>query len=250
MRVRCVLFVLLVTVWSNLSAQSTPPKIYTYLCEWALSAEEAKAFAASWQGTYVPILRRLHAEGVIVGWGSFAKAIHEPAGTTHGVWWTGPSLASVEAVRLQLPGHAINGSSEMHRDHLLLSLFRKSRPLSGEGGYLSIAVNQVAPGKERDWHDAWRTLKKSMFDELVDSGAIVFYDVAVEHIHTEDPGFRYEFVLTESAVAEDKGLAAGEAVEARLASEQRSAALRTYRGAVIPSAHRDVFSYVLTYQVK
>jgi len=84
-----------------------------------------------------------------------------------------------------------------------------------------------------------------VYDELLDDGTLLSYEVSSEYVHHGDPRFRFIWTVTPSAEAQGKVDAAYNAIF------ERGGAVRAAFGSVsIRSEHRDDFARVLNYTHK
>lgn len=231
---------LLVPVTAAAQQQPREPDVYTYVAQWGVARAQWAAATAQFDRLVRPVLERRVADGTLVGWGRFETVVHEENGMTHGNWWTATSIAGLERVREELiklpPNPALAGAS--HSDLLLRSLISRGGATAPSSGYLWVAAFQVQPGKGQEWRDLWDRHVKPVFDELLASGAISSYSVDVEHVHTQNPGWRYIVYVAPNAEGVDK-------VRAGLVPFfQNRAVMDEFNSVLVPGAHWDYFARI------
>ncbi len=244
------IIVLLVLVLTPLvsTAQQQEPTIYTYMAHWNVPRAQWAEFTANGEQNVRPVMERMLADGTIESWGNESRIIHEEDGTTHGTWWAATSIAGLMRVREELvklgPNPILDNVG--HHDHLMESVIHRGTTTARTSGYLSVSINKVQPGSGQAWRQLWEKYFKPTYDELLDNGTILSYEVSSQYVHTEDPRWRYVSTVTPNAEARDKVNAALDAV-----FEKDGAAIRAAFGSVsIRSEHRDVFGRVLNYAHK
>jgi hypothetical protein len=244
--VLCVLFL------APVVAPAQPPDVYTFVAQWAVPRDQWNAFTDFNEKNARPVLERLYANGTIVGWGNFASIVHDESGMTHGTWWQAAGLANIERVLGELlklpPNPAVAGAK--HRDYLMRSLVRNAKASGPTGGYLWVSGTQVKSGKGQEWRDLWDKYTKPLYDELLAGGAITYYELETEHVHTDDPGWRYLVYITPTADGADKVRAAGVALSGKRGPETNRAIGNAFAEVTVPEAHRDFYARVLGYAVK
>ncbi len=228
--------------------QPQEPPAFIYVAEWGIPRAKWDEFTAYREKTSRPVLERHFASGTIVSWGNFAYIVHDESGITHGSWWTATSIAGIERVRDALvklaPNPAVAGGK--HRDYLLRTLMYRSGAVRPTSGYLWVNATLAQPGKGQEWRDLWEKYTKPTFDELLASGAISSYEVDVEQVHTEDPGWRYIVYIAPSAEGVDKVAGAIAALIQKRTAEENRTITAAFAAVTVPNAHRDSFMRVAT----
>ena len=239
-----VLLVLALTPLAS-TAQQQEQTIYTYMAHFNVPrAQRAEATADAEQNVR-PLMERMLADGTIESWGNEVRIIHEENGTTHGTWWAATSIAGLERVLEELaklpPNSALDNAG--HHDHLMESIFHRGKTTALTSGYLSVSIVKLRPRSGLTWRRLWEKYFKATYDELLDNGTILSYEVSSQYVHTEDPRWRYVWTVTPSAEAEDKVNAALDAVF----EKDGTAIIAALNSVSIRSEHRDVFGRVLNY---
>lgn len=250
------------------SAQQSETPAYTFIAEWKVPQEKWNEFTAFEEKTSRPVLERFFADGTITGWVYIVSRVHHATGNSHGLWFTATSIARIERVveeLLKLPTNPTVIGTEYHHDHLLQSVFRGGRAAAGNG-YLVVNAFQVLPGKGQEWRQLVKKHFKPTWDELVANGTISYYEMSVEHIHTQDAGGHqgwyinapsadasgghYGWYIAPSAEAMDKVSAAFEALERKRSAEENRTIAATIRQLEVPDYHRDSLYRVPSYARK
>jgi len=235
------------------STQQPEPAVFTYVAEWAIPRAQWDAFQANFDKNTRPVLDRASADGTLVSWGSYATYVHLDGDVTHGFWMQSVGTGGIEKVRDQLlknPPDPSMLAATKHRDYFLRSLLRKSRTTGPAGGYLWVGSSVVKPGKGQDWRDLWEKYTKPLYDELLANGTITFYEVQVEHVHTDDPGLRFVVYATPTADGIGKVFAAAQARTQARSAEERQAIGNAFADATVAGPHRDFMAKVSSYWVK
>ncbi len=241
------------------TAQQPEAQTFTFVALWNIPRAQWAEFTAFGDKNTRPVLDRLLADGTIVGYGNFASVVHTEEGYTHGSFWETTSLAEVERALGELlklpPNPATLGAR--HRDHLFRNVSYRSRStqatspaMGGASGYLWVSVLQVQPGKAREWRELWDKYTKPTYDELQTNGTISGYWVEVEHVHTQNPGWRYIAYVAPSADAVDKVREAFAALERKRSPEENRAIGAAFADVIAPGSHWDFFGRVSNYAHK
>jgi hypothetical protein len=226
-------------------AQEAP--VYTYVAHWNVPRAQWAEFIEFGEENALPVLERMLADGTIVAWGNFATEVHVQDGRTHVLWWSASSIAGIEQTLDELRKLPENpaAAKAQHSDSLLRSPIHRGRATGPTSGYLWGTSVKVRPGKGREWYELWEKYFKPTYDELLDNGTILMYQMEIEVVHTEDPRWRYIVYVAPNAEALDKVNAAFVAVF------QKNPTLGAALGEVaVRSAHRDFFARVLNYAHK
>ncbi len=248
MRRTGIFLVVLSLLLLALPAMAQEAPVYTFLAHWNVPRAQWAEFIAFGEQNAFPVLERMLADGTIVAWGSTVAVVHEQGGTTHEVYWAASSIAGIERAReelAKLPSSPVLSGAK-HHDHLLQSLIHRGSTTDTTTGYLYVNIAKVRPGRGQAWRAVWEKYFKPTYDELLDNGTILAYEVSIQYVHTEDPRYRYVWSIAPSADAVDKVNEAYAAV-----FEKEAPAIFAALSAVaIRSEHRDVFRRVLNYAHK
>ena len=237
----------------TLAAQQMEPPVYSFVAEWSIPRAQWGDFTYAFERVQRPILEKSLADGNLNSWGVYTNIVHTEDGITHGVWFSSATLAGLEKVRTELikqpPNQGMLAATK-HRDYQLQSLVYRSKTTGPTGGYLSVSATLVKPGKGLEWRKLWEKNFKPVLDELLANGTILAYGVDRETVHTEDPGWRYEYTVSPSAEAEDKVSAAFRAAAEKRTEEERKALTQAFLDLTVPEAHRDFWALLSAYAHK
>ena len=231
------------------AAKAQPAQtVYTYVAEYGLPRASWDDFVARWQKVSVPVLDRLVADGSIIEYGASATVVHHEGAPTHSLWWAANTFAGTQRVLAELaksgpPPAAIPGTT--HRDRLLRSVVYRAGKASQTGGFSELSMNVVKPGKAQLWRETYDKYTKPVLEKLFAEGTITGYGVDQEHVHTENLGARFEWIMYPSAEAIDKANAAFAADREKRTADERSAITAAYRDIFEPGAHRDGLDRVI-----
>ena len=109
---------------------------------------------------------------------------------------------------------------------------------------------QVERGKGDRWRELWEKYTKPTYDELLTNGTILTYVVAVQQVHTDNPGWRYVWYVAPSADAVDKVRAAFVALGKKRTAEENRGIAAAFDEVTVAGAHWDYFARVLNYAHK
>ena len=170
------------------------PPMYSYIANWQIPrahwADMDKDNAAN-----KAILDKALADGTIIGYGNDENLVHERDGETHDNWWSATSMAGLIKV-LDMFYASTNRASDVlasatkHWDIIFVSRYYNWHPGSYKGAYVRVAEYKL---KADAPDDAVETLSKSLvaplLEKMLADGTILEYEVDVQAIHTEAPGF-------------------------------------------------------------
>lgn len=237
-------------------AQTAPaagPSGYTFVAHWQIPRAQWGQFAADVDKNSRPVLEKLAADGTLVNWGVFEYIVHQPDSPTHGIWWTGASLAAMEKARLELLPTAANSTALLqatgHSDLFLSTVAANAKPGSGTG-YLSVAIQLVKPGKGREFQELWAKNTKPTLDDLVAKGTVSGYSVHAQDVHTDNPGLRWIVTIVPTAAADDQVVAAFDAAREKLTPQERQTRELMMDNVIDRTAHRDAFARIIRYWQK
>jgi hypothetical protein len=216
-----------------------------------------------------PVRDKLMAEGVIGAWGIETPLLRAGAdgdGITHLIWysvmdWSGiektqralaERIASVSAEAAKAPAKGAKPAmtlTERQMDALDLSKTRDwvtrdlvfvegSAPPAGTLPFVRYNFNKARPGKGADYRAAWEKYNKPVLDQLVRSGDIVAFGLAVEEVRTDGNWTHFAWYAVKSLAAFDKIRAAFLADRARRTPEERDAIAALFNSLTDPDAAR------------
>lgn len=233
------------------SAQEKPDPL-TYVAEWVIARDQWAGFAEWTARHHKPILKRLAADGTLLDWGIYETYIHVEGRETHGIWWTAASFAGIEKTRVELlkaPFHPA-AAAGAHHDYLLHTMAGAGKGGAISGGFLSVNMQEVKAGHEKEWRDAWEKYSKPVLDEMVTKGILASYALQAEDVHTGPRSTRFLATVSRSAEAEDQIGAAWDAANARYSDAEREVMRDLIRETTVMENHRDYFARVSAGWVK
>jgi hypothetical protein len=246
----------LVSAAAPVSAQTAPAPAsepYTFVAQWQVPRGHWGTFVTDFDKSTRPVLEKLATAGTLTAWGAYESIVHTPDGYSHGVWWTGTSYAALEKARRELVTAAASSTSLAnatgHRDYLLRSIVRASKPASGEG-YLSVSSVMLKAGKGQEWKQLWDKNTKPVYEELLAKGALLGYSIDVEDVHTDNSALRMVVTVSPSAEADDQFGAAFEAASSKLTPEERRTRGLTMDALLEPGSHRDMYARIIRHWQK
>jgi hypothetical protein len=138
---------------------------------------------------------------------------------THGIWWSGKSLASLERVldeanegvspeERRKRSAELAGAINKHEDFIGQSLIAKTRPTRTDEGYLFVSRIKALPGRGGAWRKVWEQYFQPTYDKLLENGTIYGYGIDVQYVHTDDPRYRSVWYTVPNLEAEGKVTAA------------------------------------------
>ncbi len=233
-------------------AQQQEPPVYTFVALWNVPRAQWAEYTTWREKNAQPVLDRMFKDGTLVSWGNFETLVHQEDGYTHGVWWQASGIAGLERARLELiklpPSPAMTGAR--HRDFLYRSLIHYTKAAGPTSGYLRVSSSQVQPGKGDEFRKLWEKYAKPTYDELLANGTITYYELEVEDVHTQNPGWRYVVSIAPSAEAVDKVNATFVALNQKRSAEEREGISAMFREVTVPGAHWDYVARIASYAQK
>ena len=218
------------------------PVIYTYVSEWAVTRGEwpayEKTIAADKQ-----LFDKMIADGTLVSYGNFKNLVHQEGSPTHGDWWSATSMANLMKALSALmtqssspdPARVLGGAK--HWDYILTSRQYGSHPGTYDNTFLRVGQYKAKPGESEAMDKAIKSYIVPTLEKMLAEGAIHFYSVDHEAIHTGDPGEVDVAVITNGADGLDKFYAALEA-----AGKANPSGPMAFTSTTDSSAHRDILA--------
>lgn len=224
------------------SAQAEKPPVYTYVSEWsvprAMWADYKKEDDAD-----VDAMKKAMADGSIVSYGSFTVLNHQEGEPTHGTWFSATSLANLmkvlEGIRTSPNATSPVLAASKHWDFIMSSAEHNGHSGTFSNGYLRVARWPAKAGGNDPEGKIQRATMVGILEKLFQDGALHFYTIDEETIHSDDPGMTFVVLVTNGAEGLDKFNAA--------VSEMRKsnpAALAAYGTLVDGHGHRDSLARV------
>ena len=200
-----------------------------------------------------PLLKRLMADGTIIGWGTFEPIVHTPQGYTHGTWFASTSLAGITRVLDEFrkagprPGQI---ASTRHGDLLIRSVVRHAASVSGGSGYLRVIATAVQPGKGGDYVALIKKYIGPVAEEQMKNGTLTYFAIDEQYVMAETPALRWIVYAFPSAEAMDKFAAAITALFAGMSPADNKAWSDGLASSIVPDSRRDVLARVTQYASK
>lgn len=191
------------------------PVVYTYVAQWAVPRAEWPAYEKSNAATKQQ-MDKLVADGTISGYGWFKTVVHQEGAPTHGDWFSASSLANImKALNsvMSQSGAAAETQNKIlavskHWDYIISSREYGFHPGTYENTYLRVGTYKVKSGEGENARKAISSYIVPILEKLLADGAIHFYSIDREVIHTGDPGEVDAVVITNGAEGLDKFYAA------------------------------------------
>ena len=212
--------------------------MFSYIANWEVARSNFKD-VEKLLGSNDGLMKKMIAEGAIVGFGNDITLLHQPGETTHDVWWSSMSwagmLKTLEAIKATDTASAPAFGSGKHEDHIYVSRYYNWKPGTFTDGYTRVAVWKLkSTAPENSVEQVSKNFVVPMFEKLLADGAIYEYEVDEEAVHSKDPG---QFLIVYVA----KGPEGLDKAAAALAAAMKSSpfAAPTLGSWVDESAHRD-----------
>jgi hypothetical protein len=200
-------------VRAQMSGDKERPVVYTYVSEWAVTRPDWPAYEKVGVAEK-QLFDKLLADGTIVGYGSFKNLVHQEGSPTHGDWWSATSMANLMKALSALMTQASSGdegkvlAGAKHWDYIVSSRTYGYHPGTYDNTFLRVGVYKAKPGEGESLEKAIKAFIVPLLDKMLADGAIHFYSVDREAIHTGDPGEVDIVVVTNGADGLDKFYAA------------------------------------------
>lgn len=233
---------LLATV--SVAAQEVRP--VWYVAEFKIRSSDATQWINLVRKYDKPMLDKLMADGTVLTWGLDAMVIRREDAVTHRIWVVTPGHAGMDKViagfnAMKTPPEDVARYLEVAnlaalQEHYMRSiLFKVTDVPPTAGPYRNYSAIKVKPGKGSDWEKLFEKYNRPVLDKLLAEGAIYGYGVDVEEFHSDDPGWRWVWVMTPNMAAFDKIAAA----YAKRSEAERAAVAQEFENVTEPGAHRD-----------
>ena len=238
-------------------AAQPPGQRYEYVTLWKVKPGKSGEFVELLKKVQQPVLDRLVTEGVVLAGGIDEAFVHIPGGETHVTWWQVGSQSGIQRVLEELAAEfgkltpdetqKFAGTIESHHDLFLRHLIASVKPSTGARPFHWIATVKVQPGKGGEYEELWRKYRQPGYEKAMAEGHLLAYSLAVEEVHTEDPGYRYLWLAFSDLASREKVQAV---LHAMRTEEERRRIEALFQGATDPSAHRDLLYRALVYIAK
>jgi hypothetical protein len=234
--------------------------IYTRVAWWQVPRTKWQAFVELFEKAQKPVLDRMLNSGVLEDYGFDAVSLHHPEGYTHSVWFSAKSLAGLEqtldafqeaasASGTNLPNE-IAGLVTKHRDDIFRSIFHGAKSVKLDDGYFMGSMNQVKPGRNREYREIWEANVKPVYEQLLSAGTISAYGLDTQFIHTEEPGSMMSWYIIPNIEADEKVGDAFDAAWEKVSEADRDARQAKFRSLTERSGHRDDMTRIIYYAHK
>lgn len=224
------------------SSDKEKPAMYTYVSEWAVARGDWAAYEKTTAGDK-PLFDKLIADGTIVAYGTFKNLVHQEGAPTHGDWWTATSMANLMKALSALmtqsstpDANKVLGNAK-HWDFVITSRNYGYHPGTYENTYLRVGQFKAKAGEGEAMEKALKSYIVPTLEKMLADGAIHFYSVDHEAVHTGDPGAIDIAIITNGADGLDKFTAALEA-----AGKASPTGPMAFGSTSDSSAHRDILA--------
>ncbi|MGB0034632.1 MAG: hypothetical protein WBP79_04065 [Candidatus Acidiferrales bacterium] len=228
--------------FAQASDEKEKPAMYTYVAEWSASRADWAQMEKFSSGN-ADAMKKLMADGTIVGYGWARAIVHVEGAPTHYTWWSATSMASlIKALAVMAPP-SMSGdqakflSSAKHWDHIMVTRQYANHSGVFENSFLRVGIYRAKPGEGETVNRVLKSYIVPVLDKLLADGAIHGYQIDRETVHTEDPGTFYIALMANGAEGLDKFSAALEA-----AGKATPTGGPAFGSAVDSSAHRDLLA--------
>jgi hypothetical protein len=226
------------------SAAAEKPAVYTYVSEWAVP----RAMWADYKkedDADLEAMKKASADGTIVSYGSFAVLNHQEGQATHGSWFTATSMANLmkvlEGLRSAPGATAPVLAASKHWDYILTSTNYNGHSGTFTNGYLRVGRWPAKTGADDPDGKILKSTMVAVLEKLLADGALHFYTIDEENVHSEDPGTTFVVFVANGAEGLDKFNAA-----IRDMAKSNPTGLVAYRTLVDAHGHRDTLAHVTT----
>ncbi len=227
-------------------AQGMTEAHYTYVAEWAVPRDRWAAMEANSKESEA-LLKKLQADGTIIGWGWYSRLAHDEGGFTHGDWFQATSIAgllrALDALTKTAGAPVLVGAK--HQDFVLRSLAHHYKPGVSGSGVLWVADYSVKADHAAEFQGLVQKEIAPLLEKLFADGTITGYEVDTAVVHSYDPSIINIAYIAADGSGIDKVQAAIRAAAA--ANPQIEA---TMNASTNPLAHRDLIARVAAYAHK
>ena len=167
------------------------PPMYSYIANWQVPREKTKEIGeviSKNEG----LLKKMLAEGAIIGYGNDTTLVHKDGESTHDTWWSSMSwgglMKVLEAMRSSPASESPVLNASKHDDKIYAARYYnwKSGPFTN--GYTRLAVWKLKPSAPDNAVDQLaKSFVVPMFERLLENGSIYEYEIDEEAVHSEDP---------------------------------------------------------------
>ena len=221
---------------AQMTDEKEKPAVYTYVAQWAVPRTSWPAYEKGIPGTKA-LMDKLVADGTITGYGWFKNLVHQEGTPTHGDWF---SAASMGGLMKALAAIVAQGGDDKvlaelkHWDFILVSRQYGHHAGTFENGYLRVGTYKAKPNEGEAAEKMTKAYIVPILEKLLADGAIHFYSVGREAIHTQDPAQFDVVIIANGPDGLDKFYAALES-----AGKANPTGGPAFGSATEGSAHRD-----------
>jgi hypothetical protein len=228
----------------SVAAQEMRP--VSYVAEFKINRSEAAEWINLVRKYDKPMLDKLMADGTVLTWGLDAVVVRREESVTHRIWVVSADYAGMDKViagfnAMRTPPKdvarylQIANLSALQEHYVRSILFKMTDVPPTVRPYRSYSGTKLKPGKVSDWQKLFDQYNRPVLDKLMADGIIYGYGVDVEDFHTDDPGWRWVWVVTPNMAAFDKIAAANE----KRSEATRAAVAQEFENVIEPGAHRN-----------
>ncbi len=193
-----------------------------------------------------PMLDKLMADGTVLAWGLDTVAIRREEGVTHRIWVVTADYASMDKVVAGFNAMKtapedvaryleVANLSALQEHYVRSIIFKVTEVPPMTRPYRTYSGIKVKPGKGSEWQKLFEKYTRPILDKLMADRTIYGYGVDVEDFHTDDPGWRWVWVVTPNMTAFDKMAAANE----KRSEAERAAIAQEFENVTERGSHRD-----------
>jgi hypothetical protein len=220
------------------------PTVYTYVSEWtvprAMWADYDKQQAAGNDA-----MKKLVADGTLLGYGNFAVVNHQEGAPTHGSWFSASSMANLmkvlEGLRAAPTATSPVFSASKHWDYILSSRDYNAHSGTFTNGYLRVATWTEKPDASDPGGRIVKATLGALLEKMLADGSLHAYSIDRENIHSTDPNTFFIVMVTNGAEGLDKFAAALEEM-----GKSSPTALPAFGSLIEGHGHRDTLARVNT----
>lgn len=227
---------------AQMGGDKEKPAVYTYVAEWAVPRGDWAAYEKTTAGDK-QLFDKMIADGTITSYGTFKNLVHQEGAPTHGDWWSATSMANLMKALSALMNRATSGDENKvlagarHWDYVITSRNYGYHPGTYENTYLRVGQFKAKAGEGEAMEKAIKSYIVPTLEKMLADGAIHFYSVDHEAVHTGDPGEIDIAIITNGADGLDKFNAALEA-----AGKANPAGPMAFASTTDSAAHRDILA--------
>lgn len=185
--------------------------MFIYVAEWAVPrAQWGDMEKQEMEGE--ARMKKLVADGLVTGYGSFKNLVHQEGSSTHGSWYTANSMGNLMKALENIYATGTTTSpvqaASKHSDSILISRHYNGHSGNFQNAYLTGGTWLVKEGMEREWTELVEKNIVPIMEKLLQDNAIHMYVIDREYIHTKDPAVVEIVYFPVDAAGLDKARAA------------------------------------------